>query len=45
MLERTKFVKKKYEDSFSRDLQVSQVNLTPGSGYDCEMRFGAAYDG
>lgn len=38
MLERTKFVKKKCEDSFPGDLQMPQVNLSPGSGYDYKMR-------
>ena len=42
MLERTKFVKKKCEDSFLGDLQMPQVNLSPGSGYDYKMRVGAA---
>ena len=42
MLERTKFVKKKCEDSFPGDLQMPQVNLSPGSGYDYKMRVGAA---
>lgn len=42
MLERTKFVKKKCEDSFPGDLQVPQVNLSLRSGYDFETRVGAA---